>query len=137
MTVIDPKPDHTKPSGYYLCRTHSAIRSVYIIAEYEPQRREVLQWWADYVQELLSESKTRKKAIFGVQKREQKSQIGTPAGLQNKESIQTRMDTAQSIHSDLLHRKITPLSQSVVLPDPDCWIVQISKASSAEPRHLP
>jgi integrase len=32
------------------------IRSVYIIAEYAEQRREMLQWWADYVDGIESES---------------------------------------------------------------------------------
>lgn len=30
---------------------------MYIIAEYEQQRRDMLQWWADYVQGLVNESK--------------------------------------------------------------------------------
>jgi integrase len=40
-----------------LAHEREGIRAVYIIAEYEQQRREMLQWWADYVSGLLNESK--------------------------------------------------------------------------------
>ena len=40
-----------------LAHEREGIRSVYIIAEYEAQRREMLQFWADYVEGLLSESR--------------------------------------------------------------------------------
>ena len=33
------------------------IRAVYIIAEYAEQRKKMLQWWADYVNDLMNESK--------------------------------------------------------------------------------
>jgi len=40
-----------------LSHEREGIRSVYIIAEYAEQRKEMLQWWADYVQDLLNESR--------------------------------------------------------------------------------
>jgi len=40
-----------------LSHEREGIRAVYIIAEYADQRKEMLQFWADYVQDLLSESK--------------------------------------------------------------------------------
>lgn len=33
------------------------IRAVYIIAEYAEQREKMLQWWADYVDSIVNESK--------------------------------------------------------------------------------
>ena len=33
------------------------IRAVYIIAEFAEQRKKMLQWWADYVDDILNESK--------------------------------------------------------------------------------
>ena len=33
------------------------IRAVYIVAEYAEQRRKMLQWWADYVDSIVNESK--------------------------------------------------------------------------------
>ena len=33
------------------------IRAVYIIAEFAEQRKNMLQWWADYVDGIVSESK--------------------------------------------------------------------------------
>ena len=33
------------------------IRAVYIVAEYAEQRKKMLQWWADYVDGLVNESK--------------------------------------------------------------------------------
>ena len=32
------------------------IRAVYILAEYAEQRRKMLQWWADYVDSVVTES---------------------------------------------------------------------------------
>lgn len=40
-----------------LSHEHEGIRAVYIIAEYAEQRRKMLQWWADYVESLVNESK--------------------------------------------------------------------------------
>ena len=40
-----------------LAHEHEGIRAVYIIAEYAEQRKEMLQWWADYVSGLLNGSK--------------------------------------------------------------------------------
>jgi integrase len=33
------------------------IRRVYIVAEYAEQRKKMLQWWADYVDGIISESR--------------------------------------------------------------------------------
>jgi integrase len=33
------------------------IRSVYIVAEYAEQRKKMLQWWGDYVDSIVNESK--------------------------------------------------------------------------------
>jgi hypothetical protein len=33
------------------------IRKVYVIAEYAEQRKQMLQWWANYVNSLMNESK--------------------------------------------------------------------------------
>ena len=40
-----------------LSHEHEGIRAVYIIAEYAEQRKQMLQWWADYVEGIVSESK--------------------------------------------------------------------------------
>ena len=40
-----------------LSHEHDGIRAVYIIAEYAEQRRKMLQWWADYVDSIVNESK--------------------------------------------------------------------------------
>ncbi|MGA8090647.1 MAG: integrase arm-type DNA-binding domain-containing protein [Terracidiphilus sp.] len=40
-----------------LSHEHEGIRAVYIIAEYADQRKKMLQWWADYVDSLVNESK--------------------------------------------------------------------------------
>ncbi len=40
-----------------LSHEHEGIRAVYIIAEYAEQRKQMLQWWADYVNGLTSDSK--------------------------------------------------------------------------------
>jgi len=40
-----------------LSHEHEGIRAVYIVAEYAEQRRQMLQWWADYVDGLVNESK--------------------------------------------------------------------------------
>src|SRR5271154_6700379 len=33
------------------------IRAVYVIAEFAEQRKQMLQWWADYVDTIVNESK--------------------------------------------------------------------------------
>jgi integrase len=33
------------------------IRAVYIVAEYAEQRKKMLQWWGDYVDSIVTESK--------------------------------------------------------------------------------
>jgi len=33
------------------------IRAVYILAEYADKRKQMLQWWADYVDSIVTESK--------------------------------------------------------------------------------
>lgn len=38
-----------------LSHEHQGIRAVYIIAEYAEQRKQMLQWWADYVDTLVKE----------------------------------------------------------------------------------
>ena len=38
-----------------LNHTIGGVRGVYNRAEYEPQRREMLQFWADYIKQLLSD----------------------------------------------------------------------------------
>jgi integrase len=40
-----------------LSHEHEGIRAVYIVAEYAEQRKEMLQWWANYVNGLMTESK--------------------------------------------------------------------------------
>ncbi len=40
-----------------LSHEHQGIRAVYIVAEYADQRRKMLQWWADYVDLTVNESK--------------------------------------------------------------------------------
>jgi hypothetical protein len=40
-----------------LSHEHEGIRAVYIIAEYAEQTKQMLQWWADYVDGLVNESK--------------------------------------------------------------------------------
>jgi integrase len=40
-----------------LSHEREGIRAVYILAEYAEQRKQMLQWWADYVESLVSESK--------------------------------------------------------------------------------
>jgi integrase len=40
-----------------LSHEREGIRTVYIIAEYAEQRKQMLQWWADYVDGLVNESK--------------------------------------------------------------------------------
>ncbi len=40
-----------------LSHEHQGIRAVYILAEYAEQRKQMLQWWADYVDNLVNESK--------------------------------------------------------------------------------
>jgi integrase len=40
-----------------LAHEHEGIRAVYIIAEYAEQRKQMLQWWADFVSGLLNDSK--------------------------------------------------------------------------------
>ncbi len=40
-----------------LSHEREGIRAVYILAEYAEQRRKMLQWWADYVDSLVNESK--------------------------------------------------------------------------------
>lgn len=44
-----------------LSHEHTGIRAVYIVAEYSEQRKKMLQWWADYVESIVNESKV----IFG------------------------------------------------------------------------
>jgi integrase len=39
-----------------LSHERNGIRAVYILAEYAEPRRKMLQWWADYVEQLLSEN---------------------------------------------------------------------------------
>ncbi len=40
-----------------LSHEHEGIRAVYIVAEFAEQRKKMLQWWADYVDGLVNESK--------------------------------------------------------------------------------
>jgi integrase len=40
-----------------LSHEHEGIRAVYIIAEFADQRRKMLQWWADYVDSIITEAK--------------------------------------------------------------------------------
>jgi integrase len=40
-----------------LSHEHEGIRAVYIVAEYAEQRKKMLQWWADYVDGIVNESK--------------------------------------------------------------------------------
>lgn len=40
-----------------LSHERQGIRSVYILAEYAEQRKEMLKWWADYVDSLVNEAK--------------------------------------------------------------------------------
>jgi integrase len=40
-----------------LAHERQGIRAVYILAEYAEQRKRMLQWWADYVEGVLNESK--------------------------------------------------------------------------------
>lgn len=40
-----------------LSHEHEGIRAIYIVAEYAEQRKQMLQWWADYVDALVNESK--------------------------------------------------------------------------------
>jgi integrase len=40
-----------------LSHEHEGIRAVYIIAEFAEQRKKMLQWWADYVDSIVNESK--------------------------------------------------------------------------------
>jgi integrase len=40
-----------------LSHEREGIRAVYILAEYAEQRRKMLQWWADYVDSIVTESK--------------------------------------------------------------------------------
>jgi integrase len=40
-----------------LSHEHEGIRAVYILAEYAEQRRKMLEWWANYVEGLVNESK--------------------------------------------------------------------------------
>ena len=40
-----------------LSHEHEGIRAVYIVAEYAEQRKKMLQWWSDYVDGLINESK--------------------------------------------------------------------------------
>ncbi len=40
-----------------LSHEREGIRAVYIVAEYAEQRKKMLQWWADYVDGLMNESK--------------------------------------------------------------------------------
>lgn len=40
-----------------LSHERQGIRAVYILAEYAEQRKQMLQWWADYVDRLVNESK--------------------------------------------------------------------------------
>jgi integrase len=40
-----------------LSHEHQGIRAVYIVAEYAEQRKKMLQWWADYVDSIVNESK--------------------------------------------------------------------------------
>ncbi len=40
-----------------LSHEREGIRAVYILAEFAEQRKKMLQWWADYVESLVSESK--------------------------------------------------------------------------------
>jgi integrase len=39
-----------------LSHERQGIRAVYILAEHAEQRRKMLQWWADYVDEIVNES---------------------------------------------------------------------------------
>jgi integrase len=40
-----------------LSHERQGIRAVYILAEYTEQRKRMLQWWADYVDGVVNESK--------------------------------------------------------------------------------
>jgi len=40
-----------------LSHEHEGIRAVYIVAEYAEQRKKMLQWWGDYVDSIVNESK--------------------------------------------------------------------------------
>ena len=40
-----------------LSHERQGIRAVYILAEYAEQRKRMLQWWADYVDGVVNESK--------------------------------------------------------------------------------
>jgi hypothetical protein len=40
-----------------LSHEHEGIRAVYIIADYAEKRKNMLQWWGDYVNSLMNESK--------------------------------------------------------------------------------
>ena len=40
-----------------LSHEREGIRAVYILAEYAEQRKKMLQWWADYVDDIVNESK--------------------------------------------------------------------------------
>ena len=40
-----------------LSHERQGIRAVYVLAEYAEQRKRMLQWWADYVDGVVNESK--------------------------------------------------------------------------------
>lgn len=40
-----------------LSHEREGIRAVYILAEYAEQRTQMLQWWANYIDGLMNESK--------------------------------------------------------------------------------
>jgi len=40
-----------------LSHEKQGIRAVYILAEHAPERKQMLQWWADYVDSIVNESK--------------------------------------------------------------------------------
>ncbi len=40
-----------------LSHEHEGIRAVYIIAEYAEQRKEMFQWWANYINGLMMKAK--------------------------------------------------------------------------------
>jgi integrase len=56
-TLLTEKGFNTDVIEKALNHTREGIRAVYIVAEHAEQRRKMLQWWADYVESLLHDTK--------------------------------------------------------------------------------
>ena len=57
LTLLTEKGFNRDVIEKALSHEAKGIRAVYILAEFSEQRKKMLQWWADYVDAIVTESK--------------------------------------------------------------------------------